>query len=467
MHGDGDHRTIRDRQAAFDDALDRLAGSPRIIAARRLVQIYDNGSMPADADHFFAAHPVEMDGDESEGTSGAVNVDSGTTLYVDVIRGVPSAGDNLVATLVGGRWVAELGASNFTFMCYWCCAGATVTIADCGASDQAMASATTQRGKVTAVTLAYAGSGCTPPPAVTIAAPPGPGATATAKAVVKQDGTLASIKVVNHGSGYDPAHPPAVTVAAPPPVGTTATATAVMAGDIVGSITLVNHGTHYVPPPVVVISPPPMGVTATAIAAVGPTGSVESLTLTNGGSGYINNVPPPSNLSATVTCDAGTFGPMTLALTGYNSDGFFCYYYWQGTMTFGGVPLCIVVITSVAGVCNISLSCGVSDTPFHCDFDDGGGGTYPFDGFDPGSTPPMNGLCQQISGSGNNALVLSLNGPCTGRPYADSLGPLHFGDGLASIDACETLWKFLGGTCGSPHGLFGYGPTVSVTVSEV
>jgi hypothetical protein len=93
---------------ALDQALDRMQSArPPAIAARRLVQIYDGGAMPSSPDHFFLAHPVELDGAEVEGGLATPAVDTSTTIAVDVLWGVPQVGDILTAYAVGGRWVAE------------------------------------------------------------------------------------------------------------------------------------------------------------------------------------------------------------------------------------------------------------------------------------------------------------------------------------------------------------------------
>lgn len=115
-------RTLRDRHRAFEAALDRAqADHPPFITARRLAQVYDAGSMPTAADHFFACHPVELGGAETEGAAYTPVVDTATTLYVDVLGGVPAVGDLLTAYAVGGRWVAEKrGTSVPTFPCGAC-----------------------------------------------------------------------------------------------------------------------------------------------------------------------------------------------------------------------------------------------------------------------------------------------------------------------------------------------------------
>jgi hypothetical protein len=68
--------------------------------------------MPSSPDHFFLAYPIELDGAETEGGSGTPLVDGSQPVIVDVLGHQPSAGDLLTAYAVGGRWVAERGASS-------------------------------------------------------------------------------------------------------------------------------------------------------------------------------------------------------------------------------------------------------------------------------------------------------------------------------------------------------------------
>jgi hypothetical protein len=106
---DNDIRILRERQAALRSRMDRAQGAPPLATARRLVQVFDGGSMPSQPDHFYLAHPVEVNGGETEGGSYSAVVDASTTLAVDVLGHAPSAGDLLTAYAVGGRWVAERG----------------------------------------------------------------------------------------------------------------------------------------------------------------------------------------------------------------------------------------------------------------------------------------------------------------------------------------------------------------------
>jgi hypothetical protein len=106
-------RILRDRQTALGGAIDRAAEFSTRPAARRLVQVYNGGSMPTQAGYVYLTHPAELDGAETEGGSATVNADTSTAIPVVVLRGTPQAGDVLTAHAVGGRWVAErMGAST-------------------------------------------------------------------------------------------------------------------------------------------------------------------------------------------------------------------------------------------------------------------------------------------------------------------------------------------------------------------
>ncbi|GAC1321998.1 MAG: hypothetical protein NVSMB14_16910 [Isosphaeraceae bacterium] len=103
---------LRDR---FDAEIPRStqlrsgAKSPAIVG-----QIFAQSSLPNATGRFFAAHPVDVLGQESEGQPGAFRPNLGATFFVDVIGSrVPSVGDLLVCRFVGDRWVAE---SSFAAM---------------------------------------------------------------------------------------------------------------------------------------------------------------------------------------------------------------------------------------------------------------------------------------------------------------------------------------------------------------
>jgi hypothetical protein len=123
---DQDARTLRERQEGLHDAIDRAAGIPSVAAARRLVSVYDGGSMPTQPDHIFLTHPVELDGAEVEGGPASPAVDTSATIPVVVLWHAPQPGDILVANSVGGRWVAERGGVGRTKICVAACGGLPV-----------------------------------------------------------------------------------------------------------------------------------------------------------------------------------------------------------------------------------------------------------------------------------------------------------------------------------------------------
>jgi hypothetical protein len=104
-----DSRQQRSRHAALAGVAARLGVPGSSTPARRLVQIYNGGSMASKPDYFYLASPVELDGVEKEGSSGSATADTGRTIPVLVIGHAPSVGDILPAFAVGGRWVAERG----------------------------------------------------------------------------------------------------------------------------------------------------------------------------------------------------------------------------------------------------------------------------------------------------------------------------------------------------------------------
>src|SRR5262249_26722667 len=89
--------------------------------------------MPTQPDHIFLTHPVELDGTEVEGGTASPNVDTSATIPVVVLWDAPQAGDMLVASSVGGRWVAERGGGSRTTICVGACGdlpvyGAVITV---------------------------------------------------------------------------------------------------------------------------------------------------------------------------------------------------------------------------------------------------------------------------------------------------------------------------------------------------
>jgi hypothetical protein len=101
-------RILRHRLRDLEARLDRF---PHFVTHRvrsECVQVFNGGSMPTAAGKFFAVHPVNVMGTEAEGQAGTFTVDSTQHFYTAVLGSrVPAAGDNLIASAVNYRWVAE------------------------------------------------------------------------------------------------------------------------------------------------------------------------------------------------------------------------------------------------------------------------------------------------------------------------------------------------------------------------
>lgn len=112
-HGDSEQaaRILRDRQAARDARRDNAAsGGATSGAARILVQVFAETTLPTDPGVYYACHPAYAGGNEQEGNPPTFVADTDTTIYVLFLNRVPAAGELAVATHVGNRWVAEKGA---------------------------------------------------------------------------------------------------------------------------------------------------------------------------------------------------------------------------------------------------------------------------------------------------------------------------------------------------------------------
>ena len=117
---------------------------------------------------------------------------------------------------------------------------------------------------VASVRVTNGGSGYTSAPAVTFAAAPAGGTTATGTAALRYG--VASVDVTDGGSGYTSA--PTVTFAAAPSGGTTAAGTAVLRYGV-ASVNVTNGGSGYTSAPAVTFAAAPSGgATAAGTAAL-------------------------------------------------------------------------------------------------------------------------------------------------------------------------------------------------------
>ena len=210
----------------------------------------------------------------------------------------------------------------------------------------ATATTTISGGSVTVVNLGAGGSGYTSIPLVTISGGGGTGATATATisggavtgfvltsggtgytsapTVAFSGGAVSSIAVTAGGAGYGGT--PVVTISAPAAGGTQATATATESGGVITSITMTNIGSGYIGTPTVTITAPGNGGSAYAVIVAG---SLSSIKIVNGGTGFSSTAPPTltltggggSGATATATVTSGVITTVTVTAngTGYTS----------------------------------------------------------------------------------------------------------------------------------------------------
>lgn len=201
----------------------------------------------------------------------------------------PAAGTATILGRVGSVTVTE-GGSGYT-------SAPTVTFSR-GDGNVARGTAVLD-GKVTSVTVTNRGRGYLGPSGVTFSGGGGRGAAGT----VTMSGGVTSVRV-NRGGCYTAF--PTVEFAAPPSGGSRATGTVNPGGGcVVESVTVTNSGSGYPSPPAVTFSGGTT-LTAGATAQGEVTGmeyhEVHSVTITNGGSGYTS--------APTVTFDAHTFSPL-------------------------------------------------------------------------------------------------------------------------------------------------------------
>lgn len=101
---------LRERIARLEADLESRLQGPESGTARMLVMVLDLGHKPDFTPAVFACSPAGATGIEQEG-GGSDLMARTQVMFVTVLGAVPDAGDYLLARLIGGRWVAERGAS--------------------------------------------------------------------------------------------------------------------------------------------------------------------------------------------------------------------------------------------------------------------------------------------------------------------------------------------------------------------
>ncbi|WP_165221967.1 hypothetical protein [Aquisphaera insulae] len=96
------------RARASDGVTVAVGGHPRFVG-----QVASGGAIPSSTKKVFLVHPVTLDGPEREGGIASFSADTTRTIPVVMIGSrVPAAGDLVMALSIGGRWVANSGASS-------------------------------------------------------------------------------------------------------------------------------------------------------------------------------------------------------------------------------------------------------------------------------------------------------------------------------------------------------------------
>jgi hypothetical protein len=186
------------------------------------------------------------------------------------------------------------------------------TLSMVGAASSATAIVSAVNGGVRFITVTNRGTGYTSAPNVNISLSPVAGGNASGIAtmiggivdICEPDGTLLrvqGVEIVNSGFGYTES--PKVVFVGGGGVG--AEATAVIADGVVGIITITDGGSGYVDPPTITFNTPAfsLGETAKAIAIL-DNGSVTQIRIIDGGFGYSQ---PPIITDPTIIIDPPTF----------------------------------------------------------------------------------------------------------------------------------------------------------------
>lgn len=116
-----------------------------------LGQVYSGGSIPTAAGRVYLTRPLSVAVNDVEGSTPAFTPDTSLSVPVLVLRGVATAGQNLLAECVDGRWVAEVLAAA--------CSGTVTVNVKCGGANVASAGVTISLSGTTIASGTTNGSG--------------------------------------------------------------------------------------------------------------------------------------------------------------------------------------------------------------------------------------------------------------------------------------------------------------------
>jgi hypothetical protein len=313
-------RLLRTRLAALEARADALGERGDSGARRMVARVFNAGAIPATTGKFFACHPVAVTGDEAEGATPSLTVDTSQVIYVDVLgTRVPAVGDDLACRRVAHRWVAFGGAAAAS--CGSLCVGTAENCPTLAPLDGVAVTVTSRT--VTSLAVAAGGSGYASPPAVGFGTTLGRGAAATATLT----GGVVTGLVVTSGGFYTGT--PAVTLSggggsgasATPAMGTATIGAGTSTGQVT-AIALTANGTGYTSAPTVGLAGGGgSGAAATATLAV------LSFSVGAAGSGYTATPAVAlaggggSGASGRALLTATAVASLTLAAAGSNYTG--------------------------------------------------------------------------------------------------------------------------------------------------
>jgi len=180
----------------------------------------------------------------------------------------------------------------------------TITMVNNSASSAVLGIGLTQNKSVQYVDIINGGYGYKSTPSVKFTKAPSGGVTATAVAILKNQGnnsTIDNILITNPGAGYTV--PPDVSIVSLS--GSGFIGTSIISSGVLGPIQIINGGYNYPTPPNISISTSPTNQNAQAIAVLNTLGIVTSIRFTNAGAGYTQ--PPAIQIDSPVGIYTGNY----------------------------------------------------------------------------------------------------------------------------------------------------------------
>jgi hypothetical protein len=180
----------------------------------------------------------------------------------------------------------------------------TITMVDNSASSAVLGIGLTQNKSVQYVDIINGGYGYKSTPSVKFTKAPSGGVTATAVAILQNQGnnsTIGSILITNPGAGYTIS--PKVDIVSSS--GSGFIGTSIISSGVLGPIRIISGGYNYPTPPNISISTSPTGQNAQAIPVLNTLGIVTSIRFVNAGAGYTQT--PTIQIGSPVGISTGNY----------------------------------------------------------------------------------------------------------------------------------------------------------------